>query len=286
MSFAVVVVTYNRPALLAEVLDALQAQTTQPDAVIVVDNASSQETQTLLAGRSDIDVVCLEMNLGGAGGFRAGLEYAIALGHDWIFMIDDDAVPRPDCLSQLAAQVTQAGHDTGALCTAVVESGALALQHRRSFDAVKLAEPVLPASAYDTTLCTIDTGSFVGFLVSRNAIESVGLPSASFFLAYDDTEYSLRLKRAGWKIRLVPAAIVDHKRESGNRLRNGPYGLKHYYNLRNQLVVFHEYGYAAAWRFYIPLFKHAVIALKDHKWASLALLRKAWRDSRHVRIEY
>ncbi|KVN81193.1 glycosyl transferase family 2 [Burkholderia ubonensis] len=279
MRVAAVVVTHNRPKLLAEVLDALRSQTRRPDSIIVVDNASGHETTALLSSCEDIDVLRLEQNVGGAGGFSVGVRQAVSLGFDWILLLDDDAVPRRDCLAQLLECMDHVGARAGAICTTVIEFGGRALMHRRRFDAATLAEPVLPEAAYEAPVTEIDTGSFVGFMLRRSAALEVGVPDASFFLAYDDTEYSLRLKRAGWTIWLAPSAVVDHKRPAGGRLRNGPYSLKHYYNLRNQLAVFRVYGNAPSWRMWAPLFKHGAVAVKDLRWASVKLFLKAWRDS-------
>ncbi|VWB73907.1 glycosyltransferase [Burkholderia lata] len=279
MKVAAVVVTHNRPKLLAEVLDALRSQTRRLDSIIVVDNASGAETSALLSGSEDIDVVRLEKNVGGAGGFSAGVQRAVSSGFDWVLLLDDDAVPRRDCLTQLLEQVGHTGTRVGAICTTVIEFGETALMHRRRFNTATLAEPVLPAAAYELPVTEIDTGSFVGFMLQSSAAREVGAPDASFFLAYDDTEYSLRLKRAGWSIWLAPGAVVDHKRPAGGRLRSGPYGLKHYYNLRNQLAVFRVYGEAPSWRMWVPLVKHGAVAIKDRRWASVKLFWKAWRDS-------
>ena len=44
-----------------------------------------------------------EENVGGAGGFRIGMETAYAAGWDRIWLMDDDVVPAPDCLATLMA---------------------------------------------------------------------------------------------------------------------------------------------------------------------------------------
>ena len=65
---AVVVVTHNRADLLSGMLDGLAAQTRRPDAVIVVDNASTDHTGEVLAARTDLPLrVITQENLGGAG---------------------------------------------------------------------------------------------------------------------------------------------------------------------------------------------------------------------------
>jgi rhamnopyranosyl-N-acetylglucosaminyl-diphospho-decaprenol beta-1,3/1,4-galactofuranosyltransferase len=134
-------------------------------------------------------------------------------------------------------------HDTpGALCGAVNEFGDIALRHRRRYHLPTGIERALPRAAYDGPPCRIDTASFVGFLVSAAAIAEVGMPERAFFLAYDDTEYSLRLRRAGMSLWLVPDSVVEHLRSRRSRLRAGPFGAKHYFTIRNRIAVARTYA--------------------------------------------
>jgi len=285
VNVAAVVVTHNRPQLLAEALRALSTQTYALQSIVVVDNASGPATPQVLQGFDHVDVLRLDENLGGAGGFAAGVDRAMQHDPDWILLLDDDAIAAPDLVAQLMAALPELrAQRVGALCTAVVEFGQLALMHRRFFDPKTLREPPVASESYAKPLVKVDTGSFVGFLVNAESVREVGVPNASFFLAYDDTEYSLRLGKAGWSIWLVPKASVTHLRGAKGRLRDGPYGLKHYYNLRNQLAVFRHYGSAPGWRLWRPILSHGLVAAKDLRFASLCTWGKALRDSRRVRI--
>jgi rhamnopyranosyl-N-acetylglucosaminyl-diphospho-decaprenol beta-1,3/1,4-galactofuranosyltransferase len=67
------VVTWNRRELLAEALAALRSQSLPTATIVVVDNASTDGTDVALRGESDLDVVRLEQNTGGAGGFAVGI---------------------------------------------------------------------------------------------------------------------------------------------------------------------------------------------------------------------
>ncbi|MBU9680238.1 glycosyltransferase [Burkholderia multivorans] len=285
MKIAAVVVTHNRPTLLVDAINALRAQTHPLDALIVVDNASDEETIEVLKRVHGVDVLRLEQNMGGAGGFAAGTQRALDLGADWILLLDDDAIAAPSLVERLLNSLDRLAHErVGAICSTVVEFGRPALMHRRRFDPATLKEPVVGEAEYCESEVRIDCGSFVGFFVRAGAVRAVGVPNASFFLAYDDTEYSLRLGRAGWSVWLAPEAVVDHRRPVGGRLRNGPYGIKHYYNLRNQLAVFRYYGTAPKWRLIKPLMMHGFVAVKDGRIDSLRRWLKAWRDSWDVRI--
>ena len=102
---AVVVVTYNRADLLANLLTGLAALERPAEAVIVVDNASTDHTAAVLAGSAlpGLRVITAPENLGGAGGFHAGMAAAYEGGFDRIWLMDDDVVPAPDSLSVLLA---------------------------------------------------------------------------------------------------------------------------------------------------------------------------------------
>ena len=97
MHVTAVVVAYNRRELLLEALRALLDQTVPPDSVIVVDNASTDASADVASGvSSDFDVIRLDRNTGGAGGFAVGIERAVtAHGADLVWIMDDDTIPTP-----------------------------------------------------------------------------------------------------------------------------------------------------------------------------------------------
>lgn len=247
-TIAAVVVTRDRPDLLRDVLQALHRQVRPLERVIVVDNASAAPTVALLAllrasgSCGALDVLRSESNLGGAGGFALGLQAACEGGADWVWLLDDDAVPRVDALNALEIAAAGAGPGCGAVCGAVREFGQLARTHRRCYGRLTGLERALPETAYAGAPVPIDTGSFVGFMVVAVAVAVVGLPEPAFFLSYDDTDYSLRLRRAGFTLWLAPGSVIEHLRSAGGRLRAGPVGPRHYFNIRNRIVTARRYA--------------------------------------------
>jgi GT2 family glycosyltransferase len=208
MTVAAVVVTYNRRELLARCLAALEAQTRRPDRVVVVDNASTDGTAELLAGHEGLEVHRLERNSGSSGGFAAGIDAARRGEADWLWIMDDDAEPRPDALERLLAAPEAADPATAALCPKVVfADGTLDAPMRGHF---RRRLRYLPEAAYrDGEHPELGFTSFVGPLVRAEAARRTGLPKAEFFVWGDDVEWSLRLRREG-ALRLVPESVVVH----------------------------------------------------------------------------
>ena len=214
MSVCALVVTYNRWALLEECLRAIDAQTVPPDRLILVDNASSDGTPERLSDRGwldrpDVRLLRLEENLGSSGGFARGFEAASESDADWLWTMDDDAEPAPDCLERLLESPPARAPGTACVCPKVVYAdGSLNDVMRADFR--RRLRP-LPESRYaGGEHPAIDVTSFVGPLYRMSAVRAIDPPRAEFFVWGDDVEYSLRLRDQG-EIRLVPEAVMVHK---------------------------------------------------------------------------
>ncbi len=247
-SVAVVVVTHNRADLLSRMLDGLVAQTYAPDTVIVVDNASGDHTQQVLA-RDDLPLTVIrsEENVGGAGGFRIGMETAYAGGWDRIWLMDDDVLPAPDCLETLMA--VDAEHADCLMCVREDLAGRLVEKSATTFD---LRNPlsVRPKTAsVETTyrtreamppLVEIQVVAFEGFLVRRRVVDAVGLPDPEFFIFYDDADFALRARKAGFRIWAVRDAVLVRQLAFSQQLALDTW--KGFYMYRNLFVVHFRHG--------------------------------------------
>ena len=106
MKIGAVVVTYNRLDKLKKALESFEKQLYLPAYVIVADNASTDGTAQYLrqwqkedAGFKKI-ILTMESNMGGSGGFYAGIKRAMEQEADWIWVSDDDAYLKDDALKQ------------------------------------------------------------------------------------------------------------------------------------------------------------------------------------------
>ncbi|RIH82798.1 Galactofuranosyltransferase GlfT1 [Meiothermus luteus] len=206
------VVTHNRKNLLKECLNCLLGQNHPVDRILVIDNASTDGTQGMVAQQfPQVEYVRLSENLGAAGGFHHGLAIARELDYDWIWLLDDDAHPKPDSLQKLVNGLERA------LCLGKTPD--LLLSHLVWLDGrthpmgipwPDLRRPLLLLRAWKHRLVPIRFGTYASMLVSQVAARKYPLPTKEYFLWNDDLEYSGRILRRGLGF-LVKDSLVVHK---------------------------------------------------------------------------
>jgi GT2 family glycosyltransferase len=226
-SIAAVVVSYNRRELLKQVLDSVRVQSRRVDEIIVVENGSTDGTRELLrAGYPDVFVVECKVNGGGAGGFARGLAWASARGHQYAWIMDDDAIPAPECLERLE----------GAFIAGMCESFAAPRVLDDSGRTGPRGFPVVAdhfADLYRTVgegMIAIKASTFVGPLISLNVAVRTHAPLEDFFIWHDDIEYTSRLAQLGTAVSVPDATIMHLASNPGPDHYNGA---RNFYNLRN-----------------------------------------------------
>jgi GT2 family glycosyltransferase len=286
---AVVVVTFNRADLLERMLDGLAAQTRPPDAVIVVDNASTDHTREVLGARTDLPLQAVHApdNTGGAGGFHQGLAAAYEQGFDRIWLMDDDVLPAPDCLATLlahdgpclmAVREDRAGHLVEKSATRFDLRNPLAIRPKTaSVETVYGTREAMPAEV------PVEVVAFEGFLVHRRVIEAIGLPDPAYFIFYDDADFAIRSRRAGFPIVAVRDAVLVRQLDFDQQHALDTW--KGYYMYRNLFVVHLRYGENAAVRLKPWLITLVVVLLSPLRGgrAEASNVIRAMRSARGMR---
>lgn len=230
----VVVVTWQGRHLLEPCLSSLRAQT-MPHRVFVVDNASTDGTLELLARYPEATVLALPRNTGFAGAVAAALP---RVDTRFVALLNNDAQAEPDWLAAATAYLS--GHDAlAAVSTRMLLPGdpphvnnAGVVLREDGYGADRgLGEPDGPA--YERAVEVF--GASAGAAVYRTlAVKAVGGFEARYFLYYEDTDVSWRLRLAGWRIAYCPDAVVRHRHGASAQLGSQLFAL---HTERNRLLT-------------------------------------------------
>jgi rhamnopyranosyl-N-acetylglucosaminyl-diphospho-decaprenol beta-1,3/1,4-galactofuranosyltransferase len=241
MRIAAAVVSYNRSDLLREVLAALKAQTRPVDVLVIVDNASTDDSVAVAQQLApDADLVRLSRNTGGAGGFAVALSRAISRhGADLVWLMDDDTVPTDTALEELLTARTRYAGPVALLGSRVVwTDGAdhpMNTPRRRP-----LASRAARDRARRAGAVSVRSSSFVSCLVDAAAVRRSGLPAADYFLWNDDFEFTARLLRRETGL-YCPGSVVVHKTKARVDTDQDP-GERFYWEVRNKIWLFRHSG--------------------------------------------
>ncbi|WP_136808440.1 glycosyltransferase family 2 protein [Desulfosediminicola flagellatus] len=241
-----VIVTYNRKELLNRCIKAILNQSRPPDQILIVDNASTDGTNEMLqsegwSSSDKIELLRLSDNLGGAGGFSRGIQYAIDSGADFIWIMDDDAIPANDALQNLLEHASDDSHLYGSLA---VDGHALSWRLTHLDDQQK-EKKELHYTSDVPVVAEVQFLPFLGMMISKKLVEHIGLPDEEYFLAADDVEFCLRTQKAGFKVFVVGSSKLHHPAaemydlnllvKKLSCLKLSPW--KRYYDVRNRLLL-------------------------------------------------
>lgn len=249
----VVLVTYNRIDKLKKALASYDSQTCLPSDILVVDNKSTDETpQFLDEWKNDSrlgirkHVLTMDRNLGGAGGFRAGIQYALEQEvAEWLWVADDDAYPENNCLQIVAENVINDKYGNvacycGTVCDKVIDC--IDIEHRRynTRGLVRMPKRV-QEEEYKKDHVFIEETSYVGSCYKVEALKKAGLPNDRMFIYFDDTEHSHRIVQQG-KIVLLPSMKIVHDTGALTKSSDDVVATwRDYYLIRNHIYTLKKY---------------------------------------------
>ena len=233
-----VVLNKDRREDTLECLSSLHAGTYRHLRVILLDCQSTDgSVEAVRAQFPETTIVDLQQNLGYAGNNNVGIEAALSMGARWVFVLNEDTVLAPECVAELVAFGEREGAGiVGPLVyhhgePEVIQSAGGSLNRRWENDHIGKDQP--------------DTGQFraprdvewisgCAIMVRADLIRAVGALDARFFYYWEETEWCVRARKAGWRIVTVPAARIWHK---GVQRDYRPKPSVTYYATRNRLLL-------------------------------------------------
>ncbi len=278
---SVITVNYNQLQYTLELLSSLQHSEYQNVEVIVVDNGSRENPEAAIRqAYPDVKVIVSRENLGFAGGNNLGV--AAATGK-YLFFINNDTEVCPDTIRPLVdffETHPEAGmispkiiyYNSGELIQYVGSSAINPYTGRNFREGFKEKDN----GQFDQTRVT-ELAHGAAMMVPGTVIDKVGMMQEFFFLYYEELDWCETIKKAGYKIYVVPESKIYHK-ESMSVGKNST--LKTYYMTRNRLLFMrrHTHGLTKfSWMLFFVVFSIPKNSLKFLLSRELEHLKAFWK---------
>lgn len=235
-----VIVNWNRKHDVIALLDTVSCLVGDPPRVIVVDNASTDDSVAAIKAHP-LEVILVEnpANLGGTGGFNTGVRYALKnFDQEFIWLLDNDAKVDPGALTSLIETMEQdpsiaiAGskilnaHNP----SHVVETGARIDWRTASVVPVSrnVANPGNGPGLFDVEYVAICSALF-----RVSALKHIGLMDERYFLLWDDMDWGVSFSQAGYRVVAVNHSVIYHPPFTEKR----SLAVDNYYGIRNPLLT-------------------------------------------------
>lgn len=238
VTLSIITVNYNGYADTCALIDTIPFSAL-PLEVIVVDNGSVRDEAGLIARRyPQVRTIRSEKNLGFAGGNNLGIQ---ASKGQYIYLINNDTeLVGGERMLQSLINRLESSPETGVVCPKIrfawadnpiqfagyTELSPITLRNR----SIGFNEP--DRGQYDTPHPT-PYAHGAAMMLKREVISKAGLMPECYFLYYEELDWSLIIRHAGYEIWYDPAATIYHK-ESQTTGQNSP--LRTYYICRNRLL--------------------------------------------------
>ena len=240
---ALLVLNWNNARDTLQCLQSLEPLQDAETRIIAIDNGSTDDSARVIAdaytrqSRPHIELLETHQNLGYAGGNNFGIRRALEQGAQYIGIVNNDVQVAPGFLAPLmnALSDPQVGVVTPLVAYMSEPDKVWALGQAvdwKTGNVTRVHAQETVQSVQQLAPSQVDAASGTAMLFKREVLERVGLLDDSFYLYYEETDWCLRVRQAGYTVLAVPASVVRHAVSS---TLGAASPVIDYYMLRNHL---------------------------------------------------
>lgn len=209
----IVVLNYNGLRTITKCLSSIYQSSYANFEVVLVDNASTDGSLELAKQQfQKAHIIMNQTNAGFAKGNNIGIRFALEKFAEYVLVLNNDAYLEPDTLEKL---ISYAGKDQ----TVGILSPLVFTANKKIWFAGGRIDWLRMRTIHDNlrVLKTPYASDYLcgcSLFVSQAVFQKIGLFDEKFFLYYEDADFSIRARKAGFKIRIVPQAQLIHDEQS------------------------------------------------------------------------
>ncbi|BBW97627.1 MULTISPECIES: glycosyltransferase family 2 protein [Geobacillus] len=243
-SIAVIICNWNKKEDVLNCIQSVLNSSIQDLDIIVVDNASTDGSVEAIMNKysNQVKLLVNERNLGGAGGFNTGINWALKRGYKYVQLLDSDVIVDKQAI-EVSYWLMENNSHIGAVGSKIYyyhESNRLqelgAKIDWKNFYISPLYKGYLDCNEIPTTI-DCDYVPACSVMVRVEAVEQIGLMDEGCFIYWDDIEWFYRMKQAGYRVVSYSKSKVWHKMGAANKTNT----FSTYYFWRNRINFFLNY---------------------------------------------
>lgn len=180
-------------------------------------------------------------NLGYAGGHNVGIRYALGRGAEYVLILNPDIDLHKNCVEEML-KTFKNNHNIGIVGPKILDQDGKIWALGGKLDKKRYTAGLIGYGQKDSNNNRIIEPDFVSgtaMLVKKEVFEKIGLFREDYFLYYEDVDFCLRAKKAGFRLAINPKAKITHY-ASSTVGKNSPF--MQYYMARNHLMLVERFG--------------------------------------------
>lgn len=240
MKVGVVVVNWNNATDTIECLTSLQKMDYPDFFTVVVDNASTDGSETVILNKfSGVHLIRMERNRGYASACNKAIEYCLANQAEQVLLLNNDVIVHPNILREMI-RVMEMQNSIGVVGPLVLyyNDRSRVFSAGGRFDRFTARNRAIGQGSQEVSRYQlpreVDYVSGCALLVRSDLFEKTGLMDTRYFMYYEEVDFCLRARKAGYKIVSAPEAKLWHRVSASSAPHSG---FKEYYVSRNRFVL-------------------------------------------------
>ncbi|MCL2859205.1 MAG: glycosyltransferase family 2 protein [Oscillospiraceae bacterium] len=226
MKVSIILLNYNGYKDTIECIDSIKQNEKEMNyEIIVVDNKSTDNSVEELKKIDEIILLESERNGGFAYGNNIGIKYAIDKGAEYILLLNNDTIIELNCIS-LMYKILNENDDMGMIgCRIMYYNNKELINYMGGeinwFKGIVVVKDKL--TIYKENNRSFSYTNFITgccMLIKKEVIDKAGYLPEDYFMYYEDVEYCVKVKDAGYKLGICYNAVIYHK-ESASSGRHG-----------------------------------------------------------------
>ncbi len=278
----IILLNYNSADDTIECIESINKNETEVEyEIVVVDNSSQDNSIKKLEKLNNIKLIKSNENNGFASGNNIGIKYAIENGAQYILLLNNDTTIEKNAISILVEQLKN-HNELGIIGSRIMYYDNRELINYCGGDINWLKATSIHNNYKEKFNNNIEKFFYTNFitgccmLIKKEVFEKVGYLPEEYFMYYEDVDFCIKVKEAGYKLGIDTNSVIYHKVSASSGGEDNAFSIK--WGTRNRIIFINKYkkytkGILTLVFFYLTrLIKIVLYSLKNEKEKKEAVL--------------